>query len=290
VRSWTERLKGNDLDLLVHRFADEGVEPSGQTVLFLHGFMDSGSTWDLLAPGLARYGHGLYAPDLRGFGGSDRVGRGGYYHFADYVADVDALVDQIPSDELVIVGHSMGGTVATLYAGARPERVAKLVLIEGAGPPDMPPDVAVIRMRRWLADLRKDRSPQPLDSQDDALTRLTLFHPRVDEAILATRADLLSRTQPDGSLTWAFDPLHRSTSPSAFRAAELRAFLAKISCPVLFISGGSTGWHPPDEQERLDALPRSAQRVELPQGGHMMHWTEPAACARAIADFIDQPG
>jgi len=290
VQSWTERLKGNGLELAVHRFADGSVEPSGTTVLLLHGFMDSGCTWDLLAAGLAPCGHALYAPDFRGFGGSDRVSGGGYYHFPDYVADIAALVEQIPSDELVVVGHSMGGTVATLYAGARPERVAKLVLMEGTGPPDMGSKVAVIRMRRWLTDVLKTRSPQPLGSLDDALTRLALFHPRIDEAILTTRARLLSRTESDGALAWTFDPLHRSTSPSAFKAAELNAFLAEISCPVLFIGGGPTGWHPPDEQNRLDALHAPAQRVELNEAGHMMHWTEPLACARAIADFIDQPG
>ncbi len=290
MQSWTERLTGHGLELAVHCFAEKAVEPSTTTVLLLHGFMDSGRTWDLLAAGLAPRGHALYAPDFRGFGESDRVSSGGYYHFPDYVADIDALVEQIPNNELVLVGHSMGGTVATLYAGARPERVSKLVLMEGAGPPDMASDIAVTRMRRWLTDLRKDRSPQPLRSLDDAITRLALFHPQLDEAVLTTRAPLLSRTQADGSLTWAFDPLHRSTSPAAFRAAELRAFLAEISCPVLFISGGSTGWHPPDEQDRLDALPAPAQRVDLKGAGHMMHWTEPLACARAIADFIDKPG
>ncbi|MBW2454763.1 MAG: alpha/beta hydrolase [Deltaproteobacteria bacterium] len=259
-------------------------------MLLLHGFMDSGATWDLLAAGLAPRGHRLYAPDFRGFGGSDRVSGGGYYHFANYLADLDALIGQLnPAGRLVLVGHSMGGTVATVYAGAKPDRVDRLILMEGLGPPDMDPDVAVVRMRAWLADLRKDRPAQPMASADAALTRLALFHPRVDDEVLASRAQLLSRTQDDGSLTWAFDPLHRSTSPTAFRAAELKAFIAQIRCPTLFIGGGPSGWHPPDEQDRLEAFTVPPRRLELSEAGHMMHWTAPLACARAIAEFIDEP-
>jgi pimeloyl-ACP methyl ester carboxylesterase len=289
VRTWTQRLQGYDLELEVHRFADDEVEPSGATVVLLHGFMDSGATWDLVAAGLVGRGHQVYAPDFRGFGGSDRVAGGGYYHFPNYVADLDALVDQLEPSRLILVGHSMGGTVATIYTGAKPDRVERLVLMEGLGPPDMDASVAVVRMRSWLADLRKDRSPQPLASAEAALTRLALFHPRVDDQVLASRADLLSRSRADGTLTWAFDPLHRSTSPTAFRAAELKAFLAEIHCPVLFIDGGPSGWHPPDEQDRLDALPTPPRRLELADAGHMMHWTAPGACARAIAEFIDEP-
>jgi len=273
----------------VHRFADACAAPSGVTVLLLHGFMDSGATWDLVAAGLAPRGHEIHAPDFRGFGGSDRVSGGGYYHFPDYVADLDALIDQLAPERLVLVGHSMGGTVATLYAGSKPDRVERLVLMEGLGPPDMAPEVAVTRMRKWLADLRKDRQPQPMPSAEAALTRLALFHPRVDDTVLASRATRLSRPGDDGSVSWTFDPLHRSTSPTAFRAAELKAFIAQIRCPVLFIGGGPTGWHPPDEEDRLAALPTPAQRLELADAGHMMHWTQPQQCAGAIADFIAEP-
>ncbi len=289
VRNWTERLAGHDLELAVHRFAEDEADPTAVTVLFLHGFMDSGATWDLVAAALAPRGHALYAPDFRGFGGSDRVSGGGYYHFPNYLADLDALIDQLDPERLVLVGHSMGGTVATIYAGAKPDRVERLVVLEGLGPPAMGPEAAVHRMRAWLKDLRKDRRPQPMASAEAALTRLSLFHPRVDDEVLASRAKLLGRSHDDGSVTWAFDPLHRSTSPTAFRAAELKAFIAQIRCPVLFIDGGPTGWHPPDEQDRLEAFTVPPRRLELSEAGHMMHWTAPLACARAIADFIDEP-
>src|SRR5690242_21631642 len=107
-------MRGNGIDLFVHRFRDEAAAPSGLTVLLLHGYMDAGGTWDLVAPALAAAGHDVVAPDLRGFGRSDAVGPGGYYHFPDYVADVEALVRELAPERLAVVGHSMGGTVASL--------------------------------------------------------------------------------------------------------------------------------------------------------------------------------
>jgi pimeloyl-ACP methyl ester carboxylesterase len=286
LKAWTESLRGRDLTLCVHRFRDESAPPSGLTVLMLHGFMDAGANWDLVAARLTPRGHEIIAPDFRGFGRSDRVSGGSYYHFADYVADISALVKQLAPERLAVVGHSMGGTVATLFSGAFPDRVERLVLMEGLGPPAMGPELAVTRMRRWLKDLDKDRTSSALASHDDALQRMAFHHPRVEEQVLASRVSNLTVEDEDGGLRWAFDPLHRTTSPAIFHLASFQAFLAEISCPVLVIGGGESGWHPADEAERIAALPSKAQQIALEGAGHMMHWTQPEAVARAIDDFL----
>ena len=109
------------------------------TVLLLHGYMDAAGTWDLVAPTLARAGFRVLAPDMRGFGDGARAPRGSYYHFPDYVADVAALVAALAADApLALVGPSMGGVVATLFAGAFPEKVAAVANLEGLGPPARP--------------------------------------------------------------------------------------------------------------------------------------------------------
>ncbi len=284
------RAQGNGISLHVLEWTAE-LSPARPTVLLLHGFQDAGGTWDRVAPTLAARGHRVLAPDLRGFGDSDRVAAdpgGGYYHFPDYVADVARLVDGEVRGELFVVGHSMGGTVATLFAGTRPERVAKLVLIEGIGPPDHPPEVAPDRMKAWLGDLEKQRAAPartraPM-TEADALARLAMNHPNVPRDVLATRLPHLTRPEGAG-LGWRFDPLHRTTSPMPFYAATYRAFAARVTCPVLYVSGGSRGFRPPDEAARLAAFP-NATHVDLPDAGHMVHWTSPEALATSLLDFL----
>ncbi|WP_437630054.1 alpha/beta fold hydrolase [Sorangium sp. So ce854] len=286
VHRSSDTWKVNGLGLCVHRFRDEGARPTGLTLLLLHGFLDAGSTWDLVAEPLARAGHDVVAPDLRGFGRSARVGPGSYYYFPDYIADVAALVDALAPARLGVVGHSMGGAVAVYYAGACPDRVERLALLEGMGPPANAPELAVTRMETWLRETRGiDRAPRRLSSMQDAIARLVAHHPRVPRAVLATRAPLLTREEPDGGLAWAYDPMHRTTSPLTFQVEAFNAFLERIACPTLVVSGGPQGWHPPDEAERTARL-RRAEHVELPEAGHMMHWSAASELAARLVEFF----
>ncbi len=278
----------NGLRLWVHRFRGESAPPTGLTILLLHGFMDAGATWDLVAPALARGGHEVVAPDLRGFGQSDFVGAGGYYHFPDYVADIAELVDALAPRRLSLVGHSMGATVAAFYAGAHAGRVERLALLEGMGPMSTEAPVSVDRMQAWLRTLREvSRVPRPLTSLQEAVERLSLHHPRVAREVIETRARLLTKADDTGRLVWAYDPLHRTTAPTPFNGETFREFLRRIECPTLVVSGGPAGWHPPDEAERIACLAH-ALRFELPHAGHMMHWTEPRGLAERLATFFGE--
>ena len=279
----------NGIRLFVRRFRDEAAAPSGLTLLLLHGFLDAGATWDLVAAPLAAAGHEVIAPDLRGFGRSDRIGAGGYYHFPDYVADVAALVNALSTARLGVVGHSMGGTVAVYYTGTLPARVERLALLEGLGPPHNEPELAVQRMETWLRDLERiDRAPRAVASLEQATARLAAVHPHVPHATLSRVAEQLTLRDESGRLTWAWDPLHRTTSPMPFSVQVFKTFLRRITCPTLLVSGGAAGWHPPDEEERAACL-ASAEHVELPEAGHMMHWSEPAALAERLAAFFGRP-
>jgi pimeloyl-ACP methyl ester carboxylesterase len=217
------------------------------------------------------------------------VGPGGYYHFPDYVADVAELVDALAPRRLAVVGHSMGGTVAALYAGSHHDRIERLALLEGMGPVATEARLGVDRMQSWLRTLRSvDRIPKPLTSLQEAVERLALHHPRVSREIIETRARLLTRADETGRLVWAYDPLHRTTAPTPFHLESFKEFLRRIDCPTLIVSGGPTGWHPPDEEERLHCLAH-ATRFELPQAGHMMHWTDPVALADRLSSFFGEP-
>jgi pimeloyl-ACP methyl ester carboxylesterase len=288
VARTSTRIPGFGLSLLVHSWRDPRATPSGLTVLLVHGFMDAGSTWDMVAEPLAEAGHQVVAPDLRGFGGSDPVGAGGYYHFPDYIADLAFLVDRLAPERLALVGHSMGGTASCLFAGTFPERVERLAILEGLGTLAGEPEFAIDRMLTWVRQVREDRAPRPLASVDDAIARLGANHPRVPKEVLATRVPMLTRTDGEGRIYWAFDPLHRTRSPTPFVLDNFKAFLRRIQCPTLFVGGGSTGWHPPDEAERLACL-ADVSTFELPEAGHMMHWTAAAPLAARLVEFLAEP-
>jgi pimeloyl-ACP methyl ester carboxylesterase len=283
----------NGLDHHVLEWPSTGAEDRG-TVLLVHGYMDAAATWDLVAPGLAAAGFRVLAPDQRGFGDGPRVPSGGYYHFPDYVPDLADIVDRLvpPGEPLLLVGHSMGGTIVTMYAGTFPERVSRLVVIEGAGPPDSAHDTAPDRMRRWVEEVRalRSRAPRTMASRDEALRRLVGNHPRVAEDVLRLELDALARPLAGGGMTWKADPLHATRSPLPFFAASWMAFARRVTCPVLFVSGGPRGWHPPDEDERVGSF-AVLERFEIADAGHMMHWTEPEKLTGLLVRFFDDlPG
>jgi len=274
----------------VGRGAALSLEGERGAALLIHGFQDAAASWELTAPHLIEAGLRVIAPDLRGFGSAPRAPSGSYYHFPDYIADVAEIVEAlVPREEpLFVVGHSMGGTVATLYAGTYPERVTKLAVLEGLGPPDNPYEVAPDRMRRWIEDMRRYRQPgqaKPLASVDEAARRLGTSHPHVARDVLLDRARHLVEPIGDGrEVAWRFDPVHRSTSPFPFFAGSFRAFASRVTCPVLVVGGGPTGYTVPDYDERARAF-KDATLTEIADAGHMMHWTRPAELGRALVGF-----
>ena len=104
-------------------------------VVCLHGYLDQGAAWARVAQRFAQHGYHFIAPDARGHGRSDHAPAGSDYHFPDYLSDLDGLLDELNVSKVLLVGHSMGGTVASLYAGVRPERIEALGVVEGLGPP-----------------------------------------------------------------------------------------------------------------------------------------------------------
>jgi len=281
-------VRGLDLNLTTWEPPPD-VEASGLTILFLHGFADSAASFDLVLPLLARAGHRVIAPDLRGFGDSAWLGAGGYYHFPDYLADVVDLLRQLAPERLAVVAHSMGGTIAVQLAGVGVVPIEKLVLMEGLGPPAHPLELTPERFRRWLDDLATHRARpehRSFSSLDEVVERLRATHTNVPVEILKTRAPLLVKQREDGRYVWKFDPLHRTVGPTPFLIEAFMAFLRRISCPTLVIHGGATGFHPEDEQERIEAI-RDVRVIDIPDAGHMMHWTRPEQVSRAILDFLD---
>jgi pimeloyl-ACP methyl ester carboxylesterase len=182
----------------------------------------------------------------------------------------------------------MGGTVATLFAGTFPESVRSLISLEGLGPPDNDPSVGPDRMRQWIEQVRAERvrSAAKDMTPDEAFARLRMNHARVPEATLRrVITHLLRPGDAPGSVQWCFDPLHRTRAPMPFQSVLLKAFIARVTAPVLFVDGGPAGFHPPDEEVRLAAF-ASLRRATIEGAGHMMHWTHPQELAEVVLSFL----
>lgn len=266
----------------------EAPGDAGRTVVLLHGYLDLARTFDRVIEAIAAQGYRVIAPDARGHGDTDRTPPGSYYHFMDYVADLEALLDALGLARAHLVGHSMGGGVATRYAGARPGRVRSLALLEGVGMPAMPADVAPDRTAAWLDGLAKlrGRAARRFATLDEVVARMRVSHPAVEAPVLRRVAEQSVRALPDGGYVFRFDPLHQTTSPMRFDAEAAEAFLPRIACPVLHVDGGDiTQWE--ELVGRARRYP-NASHVSIPGAGHMLHWTRPEETARAVTEFLAQ--
>lgn len=264
--------------------ADPGCD---HTVLLLHGFLDLAWGWrPVVGAGLAGRFH-IVAPDMRGHGDSDHVGAGGYYHFMDYLADVHDLVQQLGRERVSLVGHSMGGTVASLYAGAFPARVHRLAVLEGMGPPvlDVPmPE----RVASWIDGWRQARTgPQrTLASHAEAAERLRKHDSRLSPELAAELAER-GTVEVDGGVRFKHDPLHVTRGPYPFRLEQAQALWRNVACPTLLVEAAESRFRHliGDLDARYECFPHARRHV-IADADHMMHRHQPAALAEVLGAFL----
>jgi pimeloyl-ACP methyl ester carboxylesterase len=268
-------------------------DPTGEPLLLIHGFLDHARSWEPFVAALQEKtspSRRIIAPDCRGHGDSGWVGAGGYYHFADYIWDLNTLVESLNLSTFTLVGHSMGGTISFIYAGTFPARIRKLVLIEGIGPlpaqfADAPP-----RMERWLTEVKllPHRKIVEYSSLEIAADRLRRKNPRLKPDLSVELARTAMRQIENGSWVWKFDPLHRTMAPQPFYSEQAVEFFRRIECPVLVVNGAESRMTPrPDVERRVKAI-RQHTVAEVEHAGHMIHHDNPVRLAEIVSGFIDR--
>lgn len=267
----------------------DGAVDGVPTLFLLHGWMDVSASFqfvvDLLPPEWR-----VLAPDWRGFGETDRP-RADTYWFPDYLGDLDALLDAFaPTQAVDVAGHSMGGNVAMLYAGIRPERVRRLVNLDGLGLPATRPEQAPERYAKWLDALKSGATMRDYPSRRAVAERLMRNNPRLRPDRAAFLALHWSRRNADGRFELLGDPVHRLPSPILYRVDETLACWREVRADVLFVTAGITDERSvfaqmPDYAERLRAI-RSLRRVTVADAGHMLHHERPDEIARLIEEFF----
>jgi len=266
-------------------------DPAGATLFMLHGWMDVSASFQFLVDAL-RGDWRVVAPDWRGFGLSDRS-RDGVFWFPDYFADLEALLAHFHADRpAVLIGHSMGGNVASMYAGIRPERVARLVNLEGFGLAATDPRQAPQRYARWLAEI--SGSPPSLrdyESFDALAERLRASNARLTPGRAAFLARHWGRAGPDGRVALASDPGHKLVNPVLYRVEEAEACWRNVAAPVLWVAGADTKipealkLEPHSLAARRACFRNLVERI-VPDAGHMLHHDQPERLAAVIEEFL----
>lgn len=270
------------------------------TIFMQHGWMDVSASFQFVVDALKGDWH-VIAFDWRGFGLSERAPSDTYW-FPDYLADLEAVLDHYaPGEAVNLLGHSMGGNIASLYAGVRPQRIAKLVNLEGFGLPETRPSQAPGRFAKWLDELRARPEMRGYASREEVAARLQKTNPRLSDERAAFLAGHWSAQDPDGQWRILGDPAHKMTGPLLYHADEVLACWTQITAPVLWIEAEETEmwrWMGPKEQARAEIDRRRAHLADvtartMPAAGHMLHHDQPEMLAAMLEAFLagaDVPG
>lgn len=263
-------------------------EEGAPQLFLLHGWGDVSASFQFVVDALRREWR-VIAPDWRGFGGSQW--NGDAYWFPDYVADLDALLDHYsPQEPARLVGHSLGGNAATLYAGIRPERVAGIVNLEGFGLKPTDPADAPTRYATWLGQLRAGTGFRLYADRAAFAARLRHHNPRLSPQRAAFLAEHLAEAT-EGGVRVAADPCHRWSNPILYRIEEAMAIWRRVRAPALWVRGADSAFmreyipSADDYRARLACL-ASGRDVLLADSGHNLHHDRPEAVAQLIDEFF----
>ncbi len=289
--SRTETITIRGLKTHIRHWGDAGAP----IIFMVHGWMDVSASFQFIVDCLQKEWH-VIAPDWRGFGLTE-MPKTDTYWFPEYLADLDVLLDHYSPDAPVnLLGHSMGGNVVGIYAGVRPERVAKLINLEGFGLPVTHPKQAPGRYRKWLDELREKPVMRTYASQAEVAARLQKTNPRLSDE----RAEFLSghwaRENAQGRWEILGDPAHKNSSPLLYRVEEIMACWQKITAPVLWVEANETDvwrWMGPKEEARVEIdrriafIPKVRTEMVL-DAGHMLHHDQPEKLAEMVEAFLSE--
>jgi pimeloyl-ACP methyl ester carboxylesterase len=258
-------------------------------IILLHGMLDCAASFQFVADCLPG-DWDLLAVDWRGYGHSDD--RPDLYWLSDNFADLEVLLDRFCSNEPArVIGHSLGGTVATAYAGVRPERFAWLINIEGFGAPARPPLPAPARIARWLDELRRLAKPKRYASLEELAVRVARRHPRLSAARARYLAWAWSR-EVEGGYEIAADPKHRLMQPVRLARQDLDECWSRVRCPILMLLGSDSeslaqvGGEA--ELQRWCTLIPQLEIGYIAGASHMVPHEQPQRLADEIMRFVRQ--
>nr|MDP2192108.1 alpha/beta hydrolase [Rhodoferax sp.] len=272
--------------------------PDKTPLVMVHGWMDVAASYQFVVDALS-HSHYVIAPDWRGYGQTPSGGVDNFW-FPDYLADLDFLLDHYaPQGQVNLVGHSMGGNVVMLYAGVRPERIRRLVNLEGFGMPATTPDEAPVRYLKWMDDLKKlqrgEMDLKPYNTVDGVARRLMKTNPRLGRDKANWLAQHWAHENEQGKWRILGDPAHKIANAQLYRVDEVLEIYRRISMPTLAVEASDSSldlwWKGKftlaQYHERLKLVPQ-VEIAKIENAGHMMHHDQPEHLAALIENFLVQ--
>jgi len=257
--------------------------PGSPKVLCLHGWLDNAASFVPLAPYLK--GFDLLALDFAGHGLSAHRGDSSRYYFPEHLYDLDATLDQLAWQSCHIIGHSMGGGVASGFAAALPERVDRLVMLDAVGILTLPADQTAQQLRKSMISVRKKSSVlRPYEHIEDAMRAR-----QKNSGLSDNDARLLCERSLEHTgdfYQWRTDPRLNWRSPWLLTDQQVLDLLSAIQSPTLCITSPSAIEYMGEEMlhKRLACITRCKHITD--QGHHHFHMEKPQLIGKYITEFL----
>ncbi|WP_313339547.1 alpha/beta hydrolase [Stutzerimonas nitrititolerans] len=271
------RLRLPHLEVAAHLYGPE----NGRPVIALHGWLDNAASFSRLAPLLN--GVRIVALDLPGHGLSDHRPPGAGYNIWDYAYDILQTAEQFGWQRFSLLGHSLGGIVSVLLAGAMPERIERLALIDGLIPYTGEAESAPRKLGEALrALLAVDRKRKPVYASFDQAVAARMKGVGAVSREAAERLAQRGLMPVPGGYTWRTDPRLMLPSPLRLTLAHAQAFAQRVECPTSLIIARQGLMTDAKVIEFIDSLPFESHRLH---GGHQLHLDDDEGAAAIAAVF-----
>lgn len=267
---------------------NSSVQQHSTPILCLHGWLDNAASFLPLATELALIpelaDQPLVAFEFAGHGHSAHRSPDSHYHFVDWLDDLVSLCQQQGWQNLTIIGHSMGGMIATALAASFPELVNKLILIDSIGLITESADKAAEQLRLGISSRHRYRKPRKLNYRDlkqAAQARQAQSDFDYDTALLLSQRGCFQHAK---GVSWRADMRLRHISLYRYTPEQANAIIKAVQCPVLAIVASDSKYYKELEQ-RTGAY--STLSLVTQQGGHHCHMTQPKQVAASIREFVN---
>lgn len=265
----------------------EWGEPSTDTLVLIHGNRDHARSWDSLVTSLLSrnvpFSH-LVSLDLRGHGDSQWPPPGKGYQHEDFLFDLAGLLRHLQQEAVTIVAHSLGGSVALMFAGCFPQRVKRLVLVEGVGPTAR----SVGEVPEVLAERLEDKDSASQNysypSLGAAVNAIKKRFPLIPTEMCAHMVQYGTKSE-NGGYVWKHDPRMRFRSQSILSEEQIRSFIERITCPTLLVFGSESDYLKTPRAPRI-GLFKNSKIVKIQGAGHHVAHERPGELAQVISSFL----